>query len=381
MATRKRRRTAQSANAGLIVIGDVTNFSRMAMKDQRRVVEGLWEFIQAKVSDGMEVNGTGDGALVTFWDNDWSHHQVVEFAEKWIDHMAKLPTPAMLRVGLHQGPFQVVEIKGLSRKEIVGTGPNDCARIVSFGDGGHIIATDQFVHGWAQFEGDGVFQHFQPPSKQGIEVFVKHDIPQSIRIFRRNSPSQQPPKRIAHLQQVEDSLNKILREIESLFTKALQAYRKNLTPERVSARVSILAPRGEYLESTKYRFHRTEPTVKGNTHYSINGEGAGPPGKAFVQRQVQILNGLPDFLTDEDAYVQKMISSGLSEDVIRNFGRKSRAFMDIPVGFPESQVDLVVCIDTENPLTVPRHGLELIATNIAEDFREPLALLWRLRVQ
>ena len=383
------------SRAGLIVVGDVIDFSRMDEDTQRKIVENIWPFLandellQAKQETVL--NGTGDGALIAFprTGEDVSCEEVIKFAQRWIEHMRESDPPCGLRIGIHEGTFQRMKVQIANDEQImaIGTGANDCARISGLGGDGDIIVSEKFVESWANQFAD-VVERFYPRDDEPWEVYVKHGVSMRVRLYSPTGVANSPGK-LKALEAVKLRVEELLKEIESAFVGMLQAIDASYTQDTVSARISILAPRPNsvnQLSPTDYRYHfRNESVHIGRTRYSIAEEGQGPAGRAFCSKELQFEIGLPEYIdgAGKTEYEERFKRNwSIKEDQVAKFQRKARSYICIPCGVARENVDVVLCFDMEHPLQgLHEDTVRMIGDAIQRRFGVTVAALWQLRVQ
>lgn len=387
-----------------MLIGDVVDFSKAPAIDQRKIVETIWQFLTnhptiSGVSKA-SVNGTGDGALIAF--DDIPFTDAIILALEWIDFMREQPTTSGLRVAIHTGKYQRIEVPGHD-KQVAGIGPNECARLSSIGDGGDIVLSERFVEMWAEECGkmdSGVYRYLSPKFDP-IELVVKHGVTQLIRLFSIEA-NRAPPKKIKRLDVIAQTLKEqVLRDIHDGFLLTLCEYDSELAAlntskssrrliSRISARVSILTEdpnRPGELSSNGYRYHESNSaTVKGSVTYSIDpASPTGPAGHAFVRCTPVVANKLPDDWDNPNGrYAAKLLKDfGLNAEAISSMRRKPRSWVCFPFGLHLERMppDGVVCIDCDDPLAgVSKKQLEEVADEISESYGLLVATLWNLRL-
>ena len=290
--------------AGIVLIADIEDFSLMKSDYQEEVVNILWRFVEehdliadAKAHEEVALNTTGDGILVAFSRNNHvvDPEAVLRFADDLIKTCAAEKPSTKVRIGIHQGPF--ARLEALGGIQVVGTAANECARIVSIGDGGQIVCSNALVRAWHD-KTEGVMKQFDPEDvDHPYEFFVKHDVPARIHLFKRGGKHSTPSRRIARLDAVAQRLHNRLREVEEGLVDALTALDHNLSREQISARISLLGYRKHenVLATTDYRYHFQKLLLsRSNTKYRLRPKPQGPPGKAFRSQTVQVERGLPD---------------------------------------------------------------------------------------
>ena len=136
---------------GVVLIADLVDFSIQLTSVQEKLVRKLWSALEAHPfckdsPGGVLVNSTGDGLLLA-WPSGTNCDRVLELAEHLIEVMRDKrddhDESSGLRVGIHYGRFAVMDLTRLLRlpTQVIGTAPNECARIVSLGDADDIVIT------------------------------------------------------------------------------------------------------------------------------------------------------------------------------------------------------------------------------------------------
>lgn len=426
--TRKRRppthlkqpHLGEPASAGFVLICDIVAFSQMDQPKQADAICRLLGFLEKdellKPRYDGEMNGTGDGALLAWSQRGKktvSHRQIIEFGEQLIAHMRGSSKKIDLRVGIHVGQFRTVE--PANRRlgiQLVGTGLNECARVSSLGDAGHIIISEAFVEHWRK-AGDYPDHDFYPQGENPIVAFVKHDEPLGVRVLRRSDAHL--PEKLRRLLCVDLLIRQTLEEIEQALVFALLdgegqigtdsfsvvSAKVNESAQQLSPRISIFSPArsGEGAQTlcpTEYRHHRdSHLRGKGSTQYAIHGENIeGPLARAFDEYEVQVVHRLPLFVDAEgannDDYYSIMERHGIGKPKVKKMSRKARSFLAFPFGFryPRDVLNSphhrdpegVVCLDMDSPLEQFEEAqLEMCLKKLSFFFNTTLSALWRLR--
>lgn len=382
--------------SGLILICDVVDFSPKARTDQGMIVERLWKFVHANTQQkllGREalINGTGDGLMLACpgHEKQVDHADFLQFALNLIGHMERAQPGSGLRVGVHQGPFSQLRPPGAEVYQAIGTGINQCARLVGIGDSGDITVSEDFIKGWAEDDGKKVRAHFLPaPKHDPYAVVVKRGQTSLLRFYRPGKKrSVLPPRKIATFDRVKQLIKDHLELMAQTFESYVGMVDPALTPELINVRVSIFALPGDTesaeLHPTQFRFHARNHEVKpGETTYAIARRGAGTVGRAFVTCCPQCLHGLPDYGQSPGAYIKRVRQTGMTRTQIVNFRRHARAFVAVPFGLNPDQAEGVVCLDTISPLqSLKPADLNDLAELFSAQFSAPLAAFWRLRGQ
>jgi hypothetical protein len=380
------------------------------------VVERLWAFfdqpaVRTKLGDGAAVatpgddvhkNGTGDGLMVACACRNYSvkHAEFLQLTTRLVEHMRSGRPKVELRIGVHQGPFSQLTPPGATAPQVVGTGINRCARLVSLGDAGDVTVSQEFIDWWIDKEGKSVGRVFSPRfsakrDSSPVEVVIKHGETMKLRLYRPGKALSRPwPRKLEAFKVVEDQLHATLGWMEQGFVAGVGSFDRVLTGSALKTRVSIFATLGraddEWLLPTQFRYlHGTRNDAlrqvavqPGSTRYSIARKGCGPVGRAFRADDVVVEAHLPVFSHDERRYCRQLKRHGLSRDVVVAFKRHARAFMAIPFGLMPNRAEGVICIDTMNPMTnVKKEDLRWVAQVLRDEFTITLGALWRLRGQ
>lgn len=392
-----------------IVVFDFQDFSTLDATEQKNAAQDLWkvinndEYIQEnEANDKVSWNGTGDGGLVTF--KECSFSKVIEFTNTVIE--ASKVNGTKLRAAIHYDLCVFTKIDSLGKSDqILGKGPNEASRLVSLGDPYDIIVSEDFAQKWYAVNHDEAKQALYP-SIEGIplQVFIKHGIPQALRIYTQNSMSSSQehkmPEQIKRLNDTNRHIDALLEVIEKGVIGYLINIKQSLNRDKIDARISILSPKpksedSSFLESTGFRYHYKDyKTGKGDTVYRWNSEGTdekphGPAGVSFSEGKIVCVRNLPDPSKNKAKYINVLHKEwNIPIEVINQFSRKARTFVEIPFGLTQSENDLaiisegMICIDIMNPLRwLKDEELCYLAKSLFKSYNVTLASLWRLRLQ
>ncbi len=429
---------------GLILQGNVVEFSELRGKDQEAVVHRLWNFImnsrllglysEQNISRGRGVNLMGfdftisrssserangerankvwltsakpvtDGALDRFILAlplpRISHSDMLDFSLSIIAYMHEGNPSVDLKISVHEGRFQRITRPESSSTHLIGSGPNECTRMARIGDANNIILSEEFVKSWSKEEGNDVYLNVKPSDPEApIEYFPKPGHLQRIYLYnpQKRNPhlSDKVPSRLANLQVAKKHLGETILQIDEAFVDLIQDLDESLSWHSIRPRTTILAPDPTDLNaliSTHFRYIRErdldDPNGnrlrKGPTVYRLENEAQGLPGKAFKQRPAKsvALNDLPDYHQNPDEYIRIMGDWGLSAEQIKGFGRFSRAVLAFPFGLSaDDGPDGVVCIDTASSLsTISLADLASTGELLRDNYDLLIAALWNLRV-
>lgn len=409
-------------SAGFILICDIVEFSRMEQPDQANAILRLLNFLEGnellKARYDGEMNGTGDGALLAWSQRETpvTHGQLLDFAEELVAHMRGARRRIDLRIGIHVGQFRTVV--PASRRlgiQLVGTGLNECARVSSLGDAGHIIVSEDFVTHWRR-AGHFKREDFFPEAENPIVAFVKHNEPLGIRVYRGAASGASLPERLLKLISVDALMMQTLTQIENSFAYTLSNWlRPNGSPSlsrdqvqemvrKLSARISVLSPAStngiEQLFPTEYRHHQ-DPLLrgKGKTPYLIDGSKIeGPLALAFTENKPQVVHRLPlaklptggESNGDFERYCAMFSEHGVGREKIAKMSRLARSYLAFPFGLPyladplnsrsRRDPDGVICLDLGDPLEeFEEPQLRACMMETQQYFNSILSALWRLR--
>lgn len=401
-------------HAGLILICDIVGFSKMDQPDQVAAISRLWEYLEThelmkRKYDG-SINGTGDGALIA-----WSQRSEVvplgvslEFAEDLIAHMrGNLSRPVYLRIGVHIGQFLTVNTAKRLGKQLVGTGLNECARVSSLGDEGHVVLSEKFCVEWKKANHQhAIADRLYPKGDNPIVAYVKHGEPLGVRLLKSRDLNSTPEK-LRRLLHVDELLHQVLTEIETAFANCLRSGASTLPSpgdaldvqfaESLATRVSILSPAivdgDRLLCPTEYRYCRVAMYRKrGTTSYRIqHGRPEGPLAKAFVNYETVVASGLDPSSPDYSAVLGGE-AGPITQDKIENMSRKPGTIIAFPFGMQYGPDQLrhsadhpepegVVCIDLEAGVLEKHATVDVhrVADKLRIFFNNILSSLWKLR--
>jgi len=376
----------------------------MVSDDQEKCVGILHSFAKAhslvrRRNADAALNGTGDGVLVAFPRTRLfiEPTEVVSLAEELVEHSFMSAPSCRVRVGIHEGPFSLVCTLGRT-PQVVGKGPNVCSRVCGVGDGGHIVASEEFLESWEEkcgnalerFQGGG-WEDDSGGSEHPIEIFVKHGVSIRIRFLRdsaRKGVRTDVPTSLRRLESVDTAIRDTLVRMEAEFVAGLRELDSSLTQELVSARLSIfgaLYVKNELLlVPSDYRYHYSKQnTNRGESVYRTKDSGEGSPGIAFVSRKVFVCHRLCDPRQNLNRYARQVESrmNVKTSTVKRVWSRRSRAFCGMPFGLAPDTPDGVLCVDMSDPLEgIHKRDLVRLVQQLQTSHGRVLSALWRLRI-
>lgn len=395
---------------GFLVVSDLHGFSGLDPVAQRAAVSKLW---QCHTEDDLFKtpvdaisNPLGNSVVAAFTNlavqRQVSPAQVIAFACRVLQRMKNTPPSFQIRVGIHCGAYSILS-RG-SSKVVFGTTLNECRRIASFGDAGHVLCSERFVELWQS--NDRLSAEFEPPlGTQPIQIHKRRFASLPVRMYLGCSASRLPPARYQMLAVLDRRILDALKDLEETLLSGLVTIPqlKDITKESLGARISLFAPqrieRGRLLCPTPYRYHfEGRHVLPGRTRYSLEGKGAGPAGQAFVTKSCVVSSDLPDWQQDEEsraAYLGAMAQFGVDEGTVRAWSRHARSILCFPIGFfdysvllsgmpqqgPVLEPDAVVCADVMHALSgIPGAELIRVLQSVKRETERHLAILWRLRL-
>lgn len=390
---------------GTIVVCDVANFSDFSGDAQTDIIQCLWTLIENQdwthLGTPKLMWGMGDTTMLVF-DGLTSPRLTLDWCVDLIKALREGHHHAKLRVAIHLGPYRGFKQQGFARKQPIGKGPNDAKRLVSLGDGQHIIVSEDIIVAWG-FSYDSNSRHavqlseFHPDvPEHPIEAFIKDGIGQKFRVYM-SGLNDEPPATIRQLD-VADSLLRspefgVLRDVEEYMLELLNEVGFSKDP---GTRISIFAPIDHddgQLYCTDFRYEaKSEKIGRSHTAYAHRPVPEGPIGVAFATNMPVVMAGLPQWVDDQadthrryikkyNSEAERLGAKAMDEQRLRAFGRKARCFISIPIGIEDDRPDAVVCIDTLDPLTAIRKPRrERLAQTLHLAYRIPVAAIWRLRV-
>ncbi|MDV3353222.1 caspase family protein [Leptothoe sp. LEGE 181152] len=390
-----------NARFGLMLVGNVVDFSNLRGVDQRHVLKVLWDFVIQHPLLARNYSAETDGALDRFiavWPAV-EHQRLIDFACELIEHMQNQRPPTDLKIALHQGWSESITRAGEDDNHLIGVELNECARLARIADADHIILAEEFVRSWANQQGPRVYASLRPKDPENpFEVFAKPYVPQKIFVYRRNRNLQRPPKLPRALRVIDivrQQLEEVLSEIDDVFLELLQSNNPKLTWETVRPRISIWVPDFQdknALRSTKYRYlKRLDPDdfnglhkKPSSTKYRLEGQGQGPPGRCFKSLPLKpiVTHRLADYKQNPEEYIEGLQDFDLPRQTIESLGRHARAFITFPFMLADDgQPGGVVCIDTLSSLEeIDESDLKDIADDLMDFYGSFVATLWELRV-
>lgn len=396
------------------MICDIVDFSRLPHELQAEAVRRLWSYLRINPSQALlsnperyVINGTGDGLMLAYISDTEAkrHAEFIEFAAGIVQHMHAGDGQFHVRVGVHQGQFGFIEVPGARTRQAVGTGINQCARIVAVGDRDTVTVGENFLIKWSARSRDDVRQDFVPgPGKPAHAVIIKRGEVFNLRFY--SPPHRTLPhasKKIESFKVVRTLIDRQLAAMDGALKDLLHTAQSALKDVPLDVRISVLTERtpehgGERaLCTTDYRHHANGYAIRAsNTVYPLANGGTSPAAHAYAANTVCVAHQLPEWLiavpATQDAYYTAFTADrpyrALGRDIVDGFGRHARTYLAFPFSLvpadPAQDInpDGVICIDLMQPLDgFEAEQLRQFTEALREKFSEPLAQLWRLRGQ
>lgn len=439
-ATQKKMKVERSK--GIVLVGDIVDFSsdRYTATEQRGLMVNMWEWLQSHQTWkgwNLHLDSTLDGALVVFDLHDGESHETIEldalaFAQEWITFMQTGAGVISLankhvgfRVGIEVGQYEMYDLPGDQQSKnkgfgskIVGRGPNDCDRLTRLGGDSDVVVSETFIADlfkelnkaqsatWAE--------KFSPafrPENIPLQAFPKAYRAQEFRLFIGHKPDkgEAMPAVLREIQAVTLLIHQTLEKVCSRFWEFLEeavtkrllenpkslpgagwdtALNRKLARLRVSLFLANPTEPDASLACSEFRVvdpdlskaERDKVPTKSTTIYSIQDNGQGPAGRAFVTRKRFVLHDLPDPSTEWEKYVVRMADVDMDENACRIASRHARSFVCFPCALGNLIPAAVVCIDGMTSLEwLTKVELKQVAEKLHDRFGLELALLAKAR--
>ncbi len=261
--------------------------------------------------------------------------------------MKGLANPCELRIALHYGQFNILHVKFRKNDtvQLVGTGFNECARLISFADKLAIVVSEKLLHLWRDNEGPDVCSNFSPPDGPFIAK-VKHN--KRMPLYWYADTQSHLPTKVDITQSIEYFIDRFVAVLHEEIGPSLLSSGIPFDSASYDPRISLFELREDeqsktYLMCSKYR-HGSINRV-GTVKYSIEDGGKGPVGKAFVSGDPKCYTVSVKYEDNPRSYCEQLhYKTGLSFKEIELFQRKAQTFITIPFGF-RKVCDGVLCID------------------------------------
>lgn len=437
-------------SSGIIVVSDVVGFSRLDTKTQKNIVCGLWDFLSSNkllleldsvTGHKPLLNGTGDGVLIALprgqaarddesngesrtlpipkegqfdFQDYWS--KVVEMCFQWHDHVERLSeslkTKVKIKIAAHIGMFVIVDVSKLGQggvkfggKQVVGAGPNHCARLVNLSDAGSVLLSESYFSEWSQFDADCHKRFlFDPkPNDKAIEVVVKHQEElraRAVAIRGESSKKIVAPYRLRFVDTINKRIKRYLFDIVADIVEEIEnAINLKQGTKELATRATIWTPHPtqKALAPTEYRispsnedFERANltdsPQAQSQIMYSITGSGQGPTGRCFCSKDgVFVLNDLPQCRDITDGNFSEYCTimkkqTGVKKADVKRFSRFARSYLQFSVAIDDRVPEGVVCLDLMHPLTeLDKDKLWEMCAERRYIWGVPIAALLRIR--
>lgn len=382
-----------------IMIVDIVRFSEIPQHQQvemvRYLIEGLKDAPVFTVADGLPrlLNSTGDGFLLAI-PTTGSLDLPIRFCESAATFVKRSrsfkPAPFEVRVGIHRGDV----VSGLESDGVefaVGVGLNWCARVASLAEPSQILVSERFFkHALQQVGPTPLRGRVHPPAEdEPFQLVVKHGRFARVRDWRLGRRRPGMPRQLARDHQLSQHIGTALKIIGESVVSAMEALDPALSSQDLRLRLSLWVPREDWMERLPFE-HRVlsgqdpDPPSRRNTRYRI-GDGdpsasQGPVPRAYRLNQCQRLLGLPDPATESRSYFERLAEDGISLDVARDFSRKSRSMMCVPLPLLERPSG-VLCLDAMLPLDSHAEAIDALLDDIKTTSGYFLAALIELRLR
>jgi class 3 adenylate cyclase len=373
-AGRRTRAKRPIAGNGFVVICDIVAFSEKPEAEQVSCIAFLNGEVEKarrelKLGSKVYINSTGDGflAVIRLGVDQNPHKVTLRFCEMVLASCTRYTchpdTPGPLRVlsvrfGIHKGDYQA-QVAAFGGTHTIGRAPNHAARVVTIGDSGHIVVSEDF---FAYGQGAPWARRFSEPN----EVSVKHGRLAKVRFYRGGGANDRVPRRIQLIEKIGEATKTILVALHNTLVKLLH----DVTSQRVVCRVTIFVPSPDGLLRPTYRYDDTRLAKPGQTAYATN-PPKGAVGLAFSERKPQFVADLPDAGVSMDAYCDAWMRRGefrLLKADIEGWGMHPRAVIAVPfaIGTAAEDVQGVLCVDTLHSLAEIKDSLQGIADALGE---------------
>lgn len=327
----------------VVFFADIVGYSKLRPNErQKRVVEQLQQVaektypvsvLKDRPRDGVFIP-TGDGMVIAFRSASvaTAPQSLIILARELQDRLNQ-DCQCHLRIGLHAGtaqPYTDFNAKHFfkdvqAENNLAGASVNLTQRVMSLGDPGDILVTEQFrTHYQEQRGSDGAGIQFHLLG----DMQVKHG--QELKVYRCGS-SAKLPKRIRNY---VDAQNVVMRSIEQII-KEVEAVADKSKRSRLRTRASLLPldRDQEKLFVSNYRVGEsiTRYSPQSPARFTLT-EG---PGRVLKDGQVRYYV-MPDPNINEEAYFRafaKTPEPGIPRAVVEMFIRRSLAYLYFPVNY------------------------------------------------
>lgn len=388
--------------SGLIIVGDVVNFSSLPPGKMPEVLTALWKTAgEANLLEG-DWCALLDGIVVA--NPALRYRLAADACGEWLSRFANQLSflKLRLRVALHRGDYCVLSGVNSSQIILAGQGPNECSRLVRMAGPGQIVVSQDYIDAWSHHEGWGPLNlgdsadfrpmiNFDPRQEdRPHELVIKPGRVSRFRYYKYSLDDKDLVPEILLKNRARQGLEKWIKETAEDFldiykiktdaslgttTELRQAEQAD---EHIDLRVSLFVSdngqHGTEQLGSILRYSTSDGLKwQGSTQYAVRSDqGEGPIGLAFVRKETFVLKDLPNYDDHLDQYIQ--ILTGwpwtVDEQKVRRFQRKARCFLAIPLAMSRNlEPQAVLCIDTMSPLShVEQDLLMTWSEHIAESY-------------
>jgi hypothetical protein len=383
--------TGDITSSGTIIVGDIANFSAIASGTMSTTLAVLRDCASAAGLLSEHHSTLLDGVVIAI--QKAAYGKTVAACGDWMRlFKEKMQDTLELRVALHRGDYcrSIRKTSSGSHVLLAGQAPNECSRLVRMAGPGQMVISEAYIQSWADNAGwnhanPGEATQFRPVLRfDGESLTLPHETeikPGKIsrfRFYRHNLDLAVHDRHILMKDRARQGLEKWIIETAEDFLEFLSrvelesqngdvsesVHTESIHPAdlatRIDLRVSVFvferpAPRTKQLGSILRYSPKERPKWERNsTRYSVQGEyGEGPIGRAFYEKQPQVLSNLPDFSLDPAAYIDILSGDPWCMDAgkIERFQRKARCFIAVPLCMSGMlSPEAVLCLDTMDPL-------------------------------
>lgn len=391
--------------SGLIIVGDVVNFSSLPPANMPRVLTALWRTAEnARLLQG-DSSTLLDGIVIA--NPSVEYRSAVDACGQWLAsfHADRDSCDLRLRIAVHRGDYcRVFSNRSSSHLILAGQGPNECSRLVRMAGPGQMVISQDYIDAWSHYEGwgsgnPGESENFRPIIKfdprhdQGPHKFViKQGRESRFRYYKHNLDERDVPREILLKDRARQGLEQWIRETAEDFLDVVGSKLKSNDQasfdnrespaddagNEIDLRVSLFVldtsqPNAEQLGSLLRYSRREGPKWLGSTQYSVgSGQVEGPLGLAFVQKKTYVLKGLPSFEENPRQYIDVLAGPpwNVNEQKVSGFQRKARCFLATPLAMSETiEPEAVLCIDSMEPLySIDEDLLKMWSDHIADSY-------------
>lgn len=392
--------TGDVTSSGTIIVGDIANFSAIASGNMSNTLAVLWDCASAAGLLTEHHSTLLDGVVIAI--QNAAYGKTVAACGEWMRlFRVQMHDSLELRIAIHRGDYcrSIRKTPSGAHVLLAGQAPNECSRLVRMAGPGQMVISEAYIHSWSDYEGwnhenPGEAAEFRPilsfdgespthpheteikPGKISRFRFYKYNLNLAVfdrHILMKNRARQGLEKWI--VETAEDFLEFLSRvELESQSAPGADIgdstpFRPADLAERIDLRVSVFVferpdPKTKQLGAILRYSPGDEPRWERNsTRYSVSDEhGEGPIGRAFFEKQPQVLSNLPDFSSHPVDYTEVLCCAPWLMDAgkIKRFQRKARCFIAVPLCMSSAlSPEAVLCVDTTDPLNWLDDGILL----------------------